>query len=170
MNPTQILLYVVIAALVVWRVIVRQLLGSAVTLQGLALIPAILLVLGIVDCAKALPGASGTEIALLAADLAILLVLGLARAATVRLSLRDGNAYQKGSALTLVLWLVTIAIRIGFAVLGARAGTTSGLAGASIALSMGLSIGVQNVLIYSRARRRELPIAARRSEVATRRG
>lgn len=170
MNPTQILLYLVIAGLVVWRVIVRQLLGSAVTTRGLALIPGILVILGVVNCAQVLPGASGTEIVLLVVDLAVLAVLGVARATTVRLSLHDGNAYQKGTALTLVLWLLTIAARVGFAVFGAHASGTDRLTGASILLSIGLSIGVQNVVIYTRARRRGLPVAGSRSEVAQPRG
>lgn len=166
MDPVEVLLYLVIAALVIWRVVFRQLRGSTITVRGLILIPGILLVLGLENSARALPKASGGEIALLVVDLVVLLGLGVARAASTRLSTRDGYAFQKGTTLTLVLWLVTIAVRIGFGVLGARTGLTGSLTSSSILLSMGLSIGVQNLLIYGRARRRELPIATSRSEIA----
>ncbi|GAB3001667.1 DUF1453 family protein [Amycolatopsis acidiphila] len=166
MDPVEVLLYLVIAALVIWRVVFRQLRGSTITVRGLIIIPGILLVLGLENCARALPKATGGEIALLAVDLAVLLVLGVARAASAHLDVRDGYAFQKGTTLTLVLWLVTIAIRIGFGVAGARTGLAGPLTSSSVLLSMGLSIGVQNVLVYSRARRRELPIATSRSTVA----
>ncbi|GAA5160199.1 MULTISPECIES: hypothetical protein [Amycolatopsis] len=162
MNISELLLYIVILVLVLWRVVYRQLRGSTITIRGLTLIPVILVVLGVANCARVLPQASGREIALLVADLAILLVLGVARAASTRLGLRNGYAFQKGTSLTLVLWLVTVAIRVGFAAAGASLGAAGALTSASVLLSVGLSIGVQNVLIYQRARRRELPIAVRR--------
>lgn len=165
MDPLEILLYVVIAALVVWRVVFRQLRGSTLTVRGLLIIPGVLLVLGLENCVRALPQASGSEIALLAVDLMVLLGLGIARAASTTLGTRNGYAFQKGTTLTLVLWLVTIAVRIGFGVLGARTGLAGPLTSAAIMLSMGLSIGVQNLLVYNRARRRELPIATTRSEI-----
>ncbi|WP_236788649.1 hypothetical protein [Amycolatopsis sp. GM8] len=162
----EILLYIVIAAFVVWRVVYRQLRGSMITVRGLVLFPGILLVLGVVNSARALPGASGGELGLLAIDLVILVVLGIARASSTRLSTRDGYAFQKGTTVTLVLWLVTIAVRIGFGVAGTKMGLAGPLTSSSILLSLGLSIGVQNALVYSRARRRQLPIAANRTEIA----
>jgi hypothetical protein len=146
-------------------VVFRQLRGSTITVRGLIIIPGVLLILGLENCVRALPRASGGEIALLAVDLVVLLVLGVARAASTHLGTRNGYAFQKGTTLTLVLWLVTIAVRIGFGVLGARTGLAGPLTSASVLLSMGLSIGVQNLLVYSRARRRELPIASSRSEI-----
>jgi hypothetical protein len=163
LTPLQILLYVAIAALVISRVVFRQLRGTTLTVRGMLLIPGILVLLGVENCAQALPKASGTEIALLGADLLVLLILGAARAASTNLTTRDGYAFQKGSVLTLILWLVTIGVRIGFGFVGASGPLTS----ASIALSLGLSIGVQNALIYARARRGGLRIATSRSEIAT---
>jgi hypothetical protein len=163
----QILLYAVIAVLIIWRVVYRQVQGSIITTQGVVLIPGILLLLGLVNCAQALPRSSGTEIALTGADLVVLLLLGVARAATTKISTRDGYAFQKGGVPTLVLWLVTIAIRVGFAVVGARIGAAGALTTASVLLSMGLSIGVQNALVLARARRAGLRVATRRSDVVT---
>lgn len=159
----QLLLYVVIAAVVVWRVVFRQLRGSMITVSGMVVMPGILLVVGLENCVGVLPAASGAEIAWFGADLAALVVLGFGRAASTRVGTRDGFAFQKGTSLTLILWLVTVAVRIGLAVLGHSAG--SSLTSASMALSLGLSIGVQNLLIYTRARRAGLRIATRRSDV-----
>ncbi|TNC28942.1 hypothetical protein [Amycolatopsis alkalitolerans] len=162
----EIVLYIVIAAFVVWRVVYRQQRGSTITVRGLVLFPGILLVLGVLNSARALPTASGGEIGLFAADLLVLLALGIARGASTHLDTRDGYAFQKGTAVTLALWLVTIAIRIGFALAGVKMGLTGPLTSSSTLLSLGVSIGVQNALIYHRARRRDLPIAASRSETA----
>ena len=166
---TEILLYIAIAVLVVWRVIIRQFRGSTLTVRGLVLMPGILVVLGAINCAKALPTASGKEIALLGVDLAVLIVFGVARAASMTISERAGHAFQKGGTLTLVLWFATIAVRIGFAAAGTWLGATGPLTSASLLLSMGLSIGVQNALVFTRARRLGIPVAADRSAVAVRR-
>lgn len=163
---TSLIVYAAIAVLVVWRVVFRQLRGSTITVRGLALFPGILLVLGIYNIAQALPRAAGSGLGLLGADLAVLLILGVARGGSTHLGLRNGVAFQKGTTLTLVLWVVTIAVRIGFAVVGARLHTGGTLTSASILLSMGLSIGVQNVIIFTRARRGQLPIATSRADAA----
>lgn len=163
----EILLYIVIAALVVWRVVYRQLRGSVITVRGLVLFPGILLVLGVIDCARALPTASAGEIGLLAADLVILAALGVGRAASTTLSERNGYAFQKGTTVTLVLWLLTIAVRIGFSVAGTKMGLAGPFTASSILLALGLSIGVQNALVYGRARRRALPLPAARSAVSS---
>jgi hypothetical protein len=157
-----VLLYVAIAVFVFWRVIVKQLSGSTLSVRSLWLIPVILLVIGGSSTLSALPAASGTEIALLAADLVVLTVLGVIRGGSVALSTRDGFAFQKGTALTLILWLVTIGVRVGFGVLGARLDASGPLTSASIWLSVGLSIGVQNAVIYARVRKLGLAVAADR--------
>jgi hypothetical protein len=162
----EILLYVAIAALVVWRVIFRQLRGYRLTARGLALMPAILVLLGGYRTLQALPQASGAEIALLAADLVVLAVLGVVRASTTQVTERDGYAFQQGTKRTLLLWLVTIAVRIGFTVLGEELGAAGALTSASFALTLGVSIGVQNALAYTRAQRLGLPFAPGRSRLA----
>ncbi len=161
------LLYAAIAVLVLWRVVVRQLLGSAVTVRAALLVPGILVVIGVVNCARALPTASGGEIAFLGADLILLLLLGAARAASTRVSIRDGFAFQKGGPTTMVLWLATIGIRVGSSAVAAAVGSTGALSSASVVLSLGLSIGVQNVLVLARARRAGLPVAGYRGQIAT---
>jgi hypothetical protein len=165
MSATQILLYLAIAALVIWRVIVRQIRGNTPTLRSLTLIPLILVVAGIANCASLLPRASGGELGLLGVDLILLILLGSARATSTRLTERGGYAFQKGGVLTLILWLVTIAIRVGVAFAGARMGIAGPLTSASILLSMGLTIGTQNAVIYFRIQRRGFRIAPDRASL-----
>jgi hypothetical protein len=168
MTASEILLYLAVAALVVWRVIIRQFRGSTLTARGLAVVPGILVIAGIVTCAPVLSQSSGGEIGLLVAEVASLSALGVARAASTRLSAPNGYAVQKGSTLTLVLWLVTIAVRVGIAVLGAHLGVTGPLTSKSILLSMGATIAVQNAVVYLRARRLGLTVAADRTDLSVR--
>jgi hypothetical protein len=168
MSPSEILLYLAIAALVVWRVIIRQLRGSTLTARGLVVVPGILVIAGIVTCAPVVSQSSGGEIGLLVAEVVLLSALGVARAASTRLSAPNGYAVQKGTTLTLVLWLVTIALRVGVAVLGSQLGMTGPLTSKSILLSMGATIGVQNAVVYLRARRRGLTVATDRTALSVR--
>ncbi|WP_027943152.1 hypothetical protein [Amycolatopsis taiwanensis] len=163
MPTTDILLYLAIAILVVWRVIIRQFRGSAPTVRGLTVIPGLLVIVGAVSCAPLLPKASGAELGLLATDLALLIAFGVARAASTRLTERNGYAFQKGTAATLVLWLATIAIRVGVALVGVQLGVAGPLTSASLLLSMGLTIGTQNAVVYLRAQRLGLRIAPDRA-------
>lgn len=166
-SAADILLYLAIAVLVIWRVVIRQVRGYRLTARGLVMMPAILVVIGLVTSAQALAGASGTELALLGADLAALAALGVFRAASVKITTKDGHAFAQGTSLTLVLWLVTIGVRIGFLVLGARLGADGPLTSASLALSIGLSIGLQNALAYRRARGLGLRVPTGRSAMTT---
>jgi hypothetical protein len=165
-SAATILLYVVIAAFVIWRVVIKQLRGSTLSTRSLWLIPGILLVIGFVDTVPLLAGASGTEIGLLVVDLAVLVVLGVLRANSVTLSQRDGFAFQKGGATTLVLWLVTIGVRVGFIVLGSSMHAAGPLTSASTWLTVGLSVGVQSAVILLRAQQLGLPIAADRRQAS----
>jgi hypothetical protein len=165
-SPTDILLYGAIAVLVVYKVIYKQLRGTLLSRKGLIAMPLILVALGGYFTLKVLPQASGAEIVLMLADLGVLLVLGAARSATTKLTSVDGYAFQKGTAMTLVLWLVTIGTRVGFLALGSAIGVTGSLASASICLTIGASIGMQSLLTYSRVQRSGLRLAADRQELA----
>ncbi|QWF77571.1 hypothetical protein [Amycolatopsis sp. CA-230715] len=169
-SAADVLLYLAIAVLVIWRVVIRQVRGYRLSVRGLFVLPAILVAIGVVTSVKALPGSSGTELALLGADLAALAALGVFRAASVKITAEDGYAFAKGSSLTLVLWLVTIGVRIGFLVLGAHLRADGPLTSASLALSIGLSVGLQNALAYRRARGLGLRVATGRPATTSARG
>jgi len=154
------LVFILIGALVVLRVLGKQLVGSVVTARSLVLMPAILIVIGLGSAASAMSLAQPGEILFFLLDAVIVVVLGLARGASTRLSLREGTLYQKGTALTLVLWLATIAVRVGAAFIGQSLGVAGTLTTASILLLFGATIAAQNAVIYFRAQQQRLPLAA----------
>ena len=153
------LVLVVIGALVVLRVLGKQLTGSVVTGRSLVLMPAILIVIGLGSAATALSLAQPGEILFFLLDAVIVMGLGLARGASTRLTLRDGGLFQKGTAVTLVLWLTTIAVRVGAGFLGHSLGVAGTLTTASAVLLFGVTIAAQNVVIYLRAQQQRLPLA-----------
>src|SRR5262249_42459542 len=104
---------ILVGLLVLVRVISRQVTGSLVTQKSLFLMPVILLGVGVLSLSSAIHSATPGELAFLALDCVVLAGFGLARGASVRLSPTDQGLFQKGTTATLVLWLVTIAIRVG---------------------------------------------------------
>ncbi|SEP52990.1 hypothetical protein [Amycolatopsis saalfeldensis] len=159
MSPATVLLYVAIAALVIYRVIYRQLRGTLLSRKGLMLMPLILVAIGVFTALQALPRASAGELALLGVDIVVLGALGALRSATTTLTRSGNTTFQKGSALTLVLWLATIAVRVGFGFLGGTLGVSGALTSSTIMLTLGISIAVQNGLTYLRIQRLGLPLA-----------
>ncbi|MEV6621655.1 hypothetical protein AB0M83_05465 [Amycolatopsis sp. NPDC051106] len=160
-SAANVLLYAVIAAYVLYKVVYKQIRGTLLTRRTLVLMPLILVAVGAYLAAEALPGASPAELGLLGADLVVLAGLGVLRSTTTTLTERDGTTFQKGSAVTVGLWLLTIAVRVGLVALGTALGVAGPLTSASIALTLGVSIAVQNATTYSRIQRRGLPLADR---------
>jgi hypothetical protein len=90
---------------------------------------------------------------LLVTGLVIGAALGLLRAATVKLWVRDGAVYTQGHALTAALWIVGIAIHIGLDVLaGAIAPTANAVNSSSVLLFIAVGLGVQGLVTLQRAR------------------
>jgi hypothetical protein len=167
-SAANVLLYAVIAAYVLYKVVYKQVRGTLLTRRTLVMMPLILVAAGVYLAAKALPGASPAELGLLGADLVVLAGLGVLRSTTTTLTERDGTTFQKGSAVTVGLWLLTIAVRVGLVALGTALGVAGPLTSASIALTLGVSIAVQNATTYSRIQRRGLPLADQRPAALSR--
>ncbi|MEU4249792.1 hypothetical protein AB0F15_20525 [Amycolatopsis sp. NPDC026612] len=161
-SAANVLLYAAIAGLVLYRVVYQQIRGTLLTRKALVTMPLLLVAVGGYLTLKALPGASAAELGLLGADLLVLAGLGVLRSTTTTLTERDGTTFQKGSAVTIGLWVLTVAVRIGVVALGTALGVAGALTSASIALALGISIAVQNATTYRRIRRRGLPLAGRR--------
>jgi len=163
---SSVLLYAAIAVLVLYKVVYQQVRGTLLTLKTLVTVPLLLTAVGGYLTLKALPGASAAELGLLAADVLLLAGLGVLRSTTTTLTERDGTTFQKGSAGTIGLWVLTVAVRIGVVALGTALGITGPLASASIALTLGVSIAVQNATTFRRIQRRGLPLAGQRPAVS----
>ncbi|MEU7789416.1 hypothetical protein [Amycolatopsis sp. NPDC049159] len=161
-TAANVLLYAAIAVLVFYRVVYRQVRGTLLDRKSLVTLPLVLTAVGAYLTLKALPGASAGEFGLLAADLVALAGLGVLRSTTTTLTERAGTTFQKGSLVTVGLWALTVAARIGLVALGTALGVAGPLTTASIALTLGVSIAVQNATTYLRVQRRGLPLADRR--------
>ncbi|WP_410617892.1 hypothetical protein [Amycolatopsis sp. cmx-8-4] len=156
-----VLLYVAVAGLVLYRVVYKQLRGTLLDRKSLVTLPLILVLVGGYLTLKALPGASAAELGFLGADLVLLAGLGVLRSTTTTLTAREGTTFQKGSAVTLVLWVLTIGVRIGLVALATVLGVAGPLSSASVALTVGVSIAVQNATTYRRIQLAGLPLADR---------
>ena len=143
-----VLLYVAIAGVVLYRVVYKQVRGTLLDRRSLVTLPLLLVVVGGYLTLKALPGASAAA-------------LGFRRSTTTTLTAREGTTFQKGSAVTIGLWVLTIGVRIGLVALATVLGVAGPLSSASIALTVGVSIAVQNATTYRRIQLAGLPLADR---------
>ncbi|MFJ1766333.1 hypothetical protein ACIOD2_38800 [Amycolatopsis sp. NPDC088138] len=156
-----VLLYVAIAGVVLYRVVYKQVRGTLLDRRSLVTLPLLLVVVGGYLTLKALPGASAAELGFLGVDLVLLAGLGVLRSTTTTLTAREGTTFQKGSAVTIGLWVLTIGVRIGLVALATVLGVAGPLSSASIALTVGVSIAVQNATTYRRIQLAGLPLADR---------
>lgn len=89
---------------------------------------------------------------LLVAGLVIGAALGLVRAATVRLWVRDGAVYTQGHAMTAALWIVGIAIHVGLDLLARAIAPSADVVDASsVLLFIAVGLGVQGLMTLRRA-------------------
>lgn len=163
MSLSTTLLIAIGAFLLVLRVITKQTQGSTVTVRGLVMIPLILLAVGLFSAKDVIAAASSHDIVLLLIDVVILFALGAARGASVSVTEKDGGAFQKGTKWTLVLWITTIGARVGMMALDHALGMDSVLANATFSVTLSVTLGAQNWMIFERARRLRIPVAAGRS-------
>ncbi|MEU4195270.1 hypothetical protein AB0E69_25450 [Kribbella sp. NPDC026611] len=154
---------ILIGVLVLVRVIGRQVTGSLVTQKSLVVMPAILLGVGVFSLTTAVKGVSAGELGLFALDAVVLVGLGFARGASVRLTQTPQGLYQKGTAATLCLWLVTIGLRVAAAFGSAALFPHSHFSQSVLALTIGLTIGSQNLMIYRRSLAMHAPLASQRA-------
>jgi hypothetical protein len=157
--------YVIVALVLVW-IVVRQVRGRYVSPGRTAVLPAILVALGIAVAAQVTW--TGLAVALVAGELLVTAALGVVRGALTHLTLREGYLYQRGGGLGLALWIVSIGARmlieVGATALGVGAATT-----ATITLSFGVSLAAQFAVLYLRVRADDRPLrsADRGRRVAT---
>jgi drug/metabolite transporter (DMT)-like permease len=95
---------------------------------------------------------AGAGIALLAVSIVVAAAFAIWRATTVRVWLDDGRLLRRGTAVTIVLWLVAIAIHLGGDHLIAPHDAER-LGSVSLLLYLGVSLGVQRFALGERARR-----------------
>jgi drug/metabolite transporter (DMT)-like permease len=140
-------------AVLVW-LLWRQLQARELRHDRGYLLPLALVAIGvvqIVDYDRDHPLA-GAGIALLVVSIVVAAGFSIVRATTVRVWLHDGRLLRQGTAMTIVLWLVAIAIHLGGDHLIAPH-EADRIGSVSLLLYLGVSLAVQRFALGERARR-----------------
>jgi hypothetical protein len=119
-------------------------------------LPLILGIIGIIDLSGFLSQHGhhpGYVFAALAGSFILAVVFAAVRAATVHVWVNKGQVWRKGNALTAVLWIVSLAVHLGYDYLVDGRGALAGLGAASLAMYFAITYTVQRLMIQARARR-----------------
>jgi hypothetical protein len=145
------LAYVVVGLAFVAFVISRQIRLRRVTTRSLAILPAWFV--GIAFLADHMfvhrLTATGVAAGFFAVGVALAAVMGVARAATLRVWKTADGTFCQGGWRTGALWVLTIALRVGMFLIAAKAGAVEG--GGEAMLYVAVTLGVQNLVVASRA-------------------
>lgn len=124
--------------------------------------PLLLIAIGIGSSTPALHGAAlhgatwhGIDYLIVGLDLLDSLLVGTIRGFTVRLYQRDGAPWYRYGPVTVALWLLSILIRVGLAVLGAAHHASPLAEGSDLLFMLGLALLCQNVVVVQRYARRQ---------------
>lgn len=146
-------LQVVVGVLVLGWILANQLRVRAFTPRRLR-VAAVLGVVGLVEVVSTAGThpVSLTGWTLLVVGLLVGAALGLVRAATVDLWVRDGVVWTRGHALTAALWFVGIAVHVGLDVLArVVAPSADAVNASSVLLFIAVGLGVQGLMTLRRA-------------------
>jgi hypothetical protein len=149
----------VIAAAVFVFILYRQLRAQPVDAARGARRPLIFAGVGVVLAGQYLLHHSVTTLGVVGLVVSFVVAAGLAylRGHSVRLWRQDGAWWRQGTALTLVLWFCSIGSHLGIdALLGhldPAEGIGKGLGNATLLLYLGVSLGLQHLVVLQRVRR-----------------
>jgi hypothetical protein len=88
-------------------------------------------------------------------SLILAVLMGTVRASSERLGRRDGQVWRQGTTVTVVLWLVSLALHLGYDALigsGSGSGTGGGFGAATLLLYFTASVAAQRAALGIRAR------------------
>jgi hypothetical protein len=155
---SDIVLVLGIVAAVIFT-IVSQVKGESLSWQRAALMPAGIIVFGLVGLAG-MRGVRPADVACISAGAVVATTIGLGQGALTHLESRDGALWQKMPLRGLWLWAALIISRVAVVaaahVLGAHAASSTD----SVFLALGINRLAQAAMIAARASRAGLPLAA----------
>jgi hypothetical protein len=96
---------------------------------------------------------TGVVFAALAGSLALAAIFGAIRALTVRVWINAGQALRQGTWITAVLWIVSLAVHLGYDYLVDGKGPQSGLGTASLTLYFAVTYTIQRLILQAKAQR-----------------
>ncbi|MFC4079704.1 DUF1453 domain-containing protein [Amycolatopsis samaneae] len=147
-GPVEIVLIVAAVA----YLMVRRLMGEPAQAKQMLILPAVLCLIGLTNVS----GEVKTPLSLvfLIGTAVIGIVLGVLRGATVRISRRDDVAFVRYTAVTVVLWLLNIAVKAGVTyALDTFDPKDAGGVSNSLLLTLGLGILAEGLVVLYRALR-----------------
>lgn len=148
-HASTLLIQGVIMVAVVALILIRQMRVRQVTTKQLVRFPLIFAVIGVVSLhGTVLTGMVGD--ALLAGELALAAVLGLARGASGRVWCSDGIWWSKGTPTTLVLWVVSFAVRIAASAVAGVLGVSASMGTGAIFCFVAATLAAQSVVVARR--------------------
>jgi len=155
------LLEILIGVAVVVYLFARRLAGEPLQARRLVLMPAAITIWGGYQLAHVHGGLHTVDIAVIAVAVAVSLVLGFARGATIRVFVQNGHLWQKYTFVTIGVWLLSIVIRLGTDWAGHLAGASTTVLTSSLVLTLGVSFLGEAAVVGTRALRLGAPFAPR---------
>ena len=150
MTAANLLIGVLVLGLVIYRQLIPRRVRSNMR------IVLILAVIGLIETGRYLNGRhlDATLIAEILGSLVLAAVFGLARASTVQVFFRDGQWWSRGSWVTAILWIVSVAAHLGFDYLvGGRGAGSASFGNATILLYLAVTFAVQRMVVIARSQR-----------------
>ena len=155
-SPVTILLGVAAVGYVLWS----RLRGQPLNARRLLVLPVVLTVIGVADLTgSSAPRLSGTDVGFLAAGVAISVVLGVARGATIELYPNGGELWQRYRPVTVVAWVTLVVAKLALAGIASVAGASAGAETRGLLLSLGASLIAEAAVVGPRALSTGLPFA-----------
>lgn len=155
--PVTILLAVIVVGFVLWT----RMKGQPLVAKRLLVLPVVLVVIGITDLTgTSAPHLTRTDTAFLVAGVAISVVLGAARGATMELYPKGGELWQRYRPVTVALWIALIAAKLVLAAIAGAAGASGGGGTNSLLLTLGVSLLAEAAVVGPRALSTGVPFAA----------
>ena len=156
-SPVTILLGVAAVGYVLWS----RLRGQPLNARRLLVLPVVLTVIGVADLTgSSAPRLSGTDVGFLAAGVAISVVLGVARGATIELYPNGGELWQRYRPVTVVAWATLVVAKLALAGIPSLAVASAGAETRGLLLSLGASLIAEAAVVGPRALSTGLPFAS----------
>ena len=142
--------FLVLAA--VGYVLVSRWHGRPINSRRLLLMPALLSGYGVLQFTGAAGrGLRPVDVMIVAAGTAVAAAMGVARAVTVAVYVRDGQPWMRYRAATLALWAATVVTRLAVTAISIATGSSAAASrGPAILLSVGVTLLAEGVVVTHR--------------------
>ena len=145
-TPIEILLVVAL----VGYMLVRRLMGEPAQAKRMLLLPAVLAVVGLSSVQSVLH--DPVQLGFLAVTTLVSIGIGALRGLSIRVFVRDGVVNMKYTAMTIVLWVVNIAVKLGGNFLLGTIDPHAD-AGSTLMLTLGAGLLMEGVVVLAKAMR-----------------